>query len=97
MKIRFLSLARLELIDTIEFYDYQSSLLGQRFYKEFKISLQRIKEYPNSWPKLGKRTRRCIIKGFPYAIFYWNTSEEIIITAISHMHRNPVYYKDRII
>jgi hypothetical protein len=52
---------------------------------------------PKAWTKIGTKTRRCILKGFPYALLFIEETDEIIITAVAHLHRNPKYFKDRII
>jgi len=41
-------------------------------------------------------TGRCIPKGFPYALLYVIEKEEILITAVAHLQRDPKHYKERI-
>lgn len=36
-------------------------------------------------------------KGFPYALLYAIETDEILITAVAHLHRDPEHYKDRIV
>ena len=50
---------------------------------------------PEAWTKTGEHTRRCILKGFPYALLYIVESQEILITAIANLHRDPEHYKNR--
>jgi hypothetical protein len=52
---------------------------------------------PEAWTKIGEQTRRCLIKGFPYALHYTAEPEEILITAVAHLHRDPEQYRNRII
>ncbi|MBL0716435.1 MAG: hypothetical protein JJV89_00150, partial [Desulfosarcina sp.] len=52
---------------------------------------------PEAWAKIGKHTRRCILKGFPYALLCAIEIDEILITAVAHLHRDPEYYRNRII
>ncbi|MDM8523210.1 hypothetical protein QUF80_07555 [Desulfococcaceae bacterium HSG8] len=59
-------------------------------------AVERIRFMPEAWAKIGRRTRRCLVKGFPYALLYIPESDEILVTAVAHLHRNPEYYKDRI-
>ena len=96
MKIRFLSPANVEFEEAARYYDYQLPGLGFRFYQETSAAIERIKFMPMAWTKIGTRTHRCLLKGFPYAIFYIVEKEEIIITAVAHLHRAPVHYKNRI-
>ncbi len=96
MKIRFSIQADMELVEAIGYYDYQMSGLGHRFLQEVEQAIGRITAMPEAWTKIGKNTRRCLLKSFPYAIFYFAEGNEIIVTTVAHLHRCPDYYKDRI-
>jgi hypothetical protein len=89
-------LASLELDEAVKYYDYQLPGLGYRFFRETSASLERIVFMPEAWPKAGRRTRRCMLKGFPYALFYVQEEQEILVTAVAHLHRDPKHYRERI-
>jgi plasmid stabilization system protein ParE len=95
LKARFLSPASKELDEAIRYYDHQLPGLGLRFYQEVEATIERIKFMPKAWTKIGKETRRCLIKGFPYALYYAAEADEILITAVAHLHRDPEHYSDR--
>ena len=96
MRVRFIAPANIELDDALRYYDYQLNGLGFRFFQEVDAAIERIRFMPEAWTKIGKRTRRCMLKNFPYALFYIAEADEILITAVAHLHRNPEQYKDRI-
>lgn len=96
MKVRLLAPANIDLEEAIYYYDHQLPGLGFRFFQEVNAAIERVKFLPLAWAKTGKRTRRCLVNGFPYAVMYVKDSDEIVITAIAHLHRNPDRYKDRI-
>ena len=96
MRVRFIAPANIELDDALRYYDYQLAGLGFRFFQEVDAAIERIRFMPEAWTKIGKRTRRCMLKSFPYALFYIAEADEILITAVAHLHRNPEQYKDRI-
>ena len=96
MRVRFIAPANIELDEAIRYYDYQLAGLGFRFFQEVDAAIERIRFMPEAWTKIGKRTRRCMLKNFPYALFYIAEANEILITAVAHLHRDPVQYKDRI-
>jgi len=60
-------------------------------------AIERIRFIPEAWTKIGKRTRRCLIKDFPYTLLYAIETDEILITAVAHLHRDPEHYGYRII
>lgn len=96
MKARFIAPAALELDEAVRYYDHQFPGLGYRFYQETSAAVERILIMPEAWQKVGERSRRCMLKGFPYALFYVREEEEILITAVAHLHRDPSHYRDRI-
>lgn len=97
MKVRFVSSANIELDEAVRYYDHQLPGLGFRFYQEVDAAIERIKLMPEAWTKIGRHTRRCILKGFPYALLYVIEVDAILITAVAHLRRDPEHYKDRIL
>ncbi len=96
MKITFIEPSDQELDDGIEYYEDINPGLGAAFYEEVMYFISLIEMYPFSWTKVGKRTRRCLLKRFPHFILYIPENEELNITAIGHQHRDPEYFADRI-
>ena len=94
--MRFISPANYDLDEAIRYYDHQLPGLGFRFFQEVSAAIDRVILMPEAWTKIGERTRRCILKGFPYAVLYVIDPEEILITAVANLHRDPEHYKDRI-
>ncbi|MCP4112546.1 MAG: type II toxin-antitoxin system RelE/ParE family toxin [Desulfobacteraceae bacterium] len=97
MKVRFLSPANIELDEAVRYYDHQMPGLGFRFFQEIDAAVERMKFMPEAWTRIGKQTRRCLVNGFPYALLYMAEADEIIVTAVAHLHRDPEFYKDRIV
>ena len=96
MKVRFLSPANVELDEAISYYDHELPGLGFRFFQEVYSAVERICLFPEGWAKIGKITRRCRLKSFPYALLYSIEQDEIIVLSVANLHRNPDHYKDRI-
>jgi hypothetical protein len=65
LKIRLVSSANLELDEAVRYYDHQLPGLGFRFFQETSAAIERIGLMPEAWKKVGQRTRRCMLKGFP--------------------------------
>ncbi len=96
MKIRFLSPANIELDEAVRYYEHQMPGLGLRFFQEVD-AVERMKFMPEAWTRIGRRTRRCLVKDFPYALLYMAEPDEIVVTAVANLHRDPEFYKDRIV
>ncbi len=95
MRIRFLAIARIELDDAIQYYNYEVPGLGNAFLTEVLNALDSIGRYPEAWHPLSELTRRCQVRRFPYAIIYQIRKDEILVVAIANLHRKPDYWKDR--
>ena len=96
MKARLITSASFELDEAVNYYDHQLPGLGYRFFQEAGAAIERILFMPEAWPKVGRQTRRCMLKGFPYALLYIIDEDGILITAVAHLHRDPKHYNDRI-
>lgn len=97
MKLKFIHPSGQELIDAYNFYEEQLIGLGNQFLYEFNKTIKLVIEHPTIWKKVGKRTRRALIKRFPFLILYIFEDNIIHVTCIAHQHRDPEYYVDRIL
>ncbi|MGD8784577.1 MAG: type II toxin-antitoxin system RelE/ParE family toxin [Thioalkalispiraceae bacterium] len=96
MKIKFLDVAQQELDEAIEYFNNEAAGLGQDFLAEVLKSLDRIGSYPHAWHPCSARTRRCLLRRFPYGVIYQVLENEILIIAVACLHREPEYWQKRI-
>lgn len=92
MKVRFYKVAARELDDAVAYYERESAGLGKRFRAAVVNALERVKQFPEAYVPLSRRTRRCLVGKFPYGIIYRRTDSEIVIVAVAHLHRKPEYW-----
>lgn len=95
MEYEFLPQAEVEMEEAAEYYDQQQEGLGDRFLGEVRRTVERIQVFPNAWPKLSRRSRRCRLNRFPYGVVYMVRGDKIVITAVMHLHRRPGYWRHR--
>ena len=88
--------AEAEFEAAAEFYNEREEGLGDDLYNEVFAAIDRIIEFPNSWPSYSYRTRRCLCNRFPYSVIYRHTAAELTIYAVAHHKRKPGYWKDRL-
>jgi plasmid stabilization system protein ParE len=94
--VRFLQPAEEELFDAANYYEVHSSGLGEEFLKKIGSAILDISEYPERWPLIHPNIRRRLVHRFPYAILYRVDAHEVVILAVSHLHRHPTYWLKRI-
>ncbi|MBE7549320.1 hypothetical protein KsCSTR_29860 [Candidatus Kuenenia stuttgartiensis] len=97
MKIRFLKPAQAEVDDAVLWYDSQSFGLGTQFLDDLDRAVRRIVSYPLSCPAIEPNLRRCLLSRFPYGLIYGVGADTIIVVAVSHLHREPRYWINRIL
>ena len=95
MDIAFLPIAKLELDDTIGYYELQLEGLGKRYKEDVRTSLNRISIFPEAWTMVRPNIRKCVMHKFPYNILYTIDENTILVIAIAHHHRLPDYWVDR--
>lgn len=96
MKYSFLPPAVSELQEAIDYYNHQQEGLGTEFRDEVYRTVGRILEYPNAWARLSRRTRRCRTHCFPYGLVYGMVGDMVLILAVAHLSREPMYWKNRL-
>ncbi|MDO9043455.1 MAG: type II toxin-antitoxin system RelE/ParE family toxin [Desulfocapsaceae bacterium] len=95
MNIIILAHAEQEFIEAVDYYNVQCPGLGYEFATEITTTLNRISSFPEAWPRISPRTRRCITNKFPYGVIYQIQNNNILVVAIMHMKRNPIGWQNR--
>jgi toxin ParE2 len=95
MIVEFLEPAYLEYQEAIEFYKAQNDDLSNRFIYEIDKTISIILNYPESFSKYTKHTRRAIVNIFPYNLIYSVSFNKIIVIAVAHQNRKPNYWDKR--
>jgi plasmid stabilization system protein ParE len=88
-------IARLELDESIAWYDAQQPGLGVQFAAEIENLLKRISDSPLQFPHIRNEIRRAVSTHFPYTIHYLTEKDRIVVLASFHVKRNPTQLEDR--
>ena len=88
--------AERELKEVENYYESIREELGDRFRAEIELTISRIIRFPEAWPTLSLTIRRGRLNTFPYGIVYKVMSDEILLVAVMHLHREPHYWADRV-
>jgi hypothetical protein len=101
LTLRIHNLARAEFDSAVDYYDGAVPGLGEDFVAAVTNSLFRIQSTPLLWPVWpGTAThepqiRRALVKRFPFALAYQVVPSEVVVLAIAHLKRRPLYWLSR--
>ena len=93
-KYRLTSAALSELRQATLFYEQQKKGLGVRFLDEIDDTIDRILRFPYAWHPVSARSRRCRTHRFPFGLLYQVRPDEILITAVMDLRRDPKRWRD---
>lgn len=93
-KYRLTSAALSELREATLYYERKEPGLGLKFLDEIDDTVDRILRFPRAWNPLSARTRRCRTHRFPFGMLYQVRSDEILITAVMDLRRDPRRWRE---
>ncbi|MGH2669090.1 MAG: type II toxin-antitoxin system RelE/ParE family toxin [Burkholderiales bacterium] len=94
-RARFIAAARIEFLAEVVYYNEAQRGLGERFAAAVEQAAARAVAFPLSGSLSRSNTRRVIVKGFPFSIFYRLEPDGIVIFALAHHARRPYYWQSR--
>lgn len=96
MHIRFAEIANAEMTDACDWYEQQQPGLGLRFKNAVREASNRRARTPFMFPAELEDVRRYVMNRFPYILRYVVRVDEVWIVAVSHQHRHPDHWVERI-
>jgi plasmid stabilization system protein ParE len=96
VKIDVLEVARQEFDEAFEYYESRRQGFGEDFRKAVREQVQRIASHPDAWVLVRPGIRKCRGSCFPYDVIYQKSGEKILVLALAHRKRRPLYWRDRI-
>ncbi len=85
-----------DIEEAMLWYERESKGLGKRFFNSLETTVEKIQLNPSVYKKITPEVRRCLIKNFPYKIFYTITSDTIFILGVSHAKRSDAFVNRRL-
>lgn len=94
-RLKFSSRALREIGEAQEWYELQSSGLGEEFIAAIELQLKRLEQAPLLYAEVIPNVRRALLPRFPYGLFYVVRGDLIHILAVLHDARNPIYWPQK--
>lgn len=88
--------AQREFDETIAYYEEARTGLGREFRDEVMRFVARIAENPVRYSARMPGVRRANLSRFPYNLNYTHEGDDIVIVAIAHNRRKPLYWLNRL-
>ena len=96
MKIDVLEVARQEFDEAFEYYESRHEGLGEEFRTAVREQVQKIASHHDAWILIRPGIRKCLGSRFPYDLIYQKLGDGILVLALAHRKRRPLYWQDRI-
>jgi len=94
--IRFLAAARRELLAEVLYYNELEAGLGAKFTSALEEAFAIAVQFPLAGSPGPSATRKVMVKGFPFSVFYLEEDTGIVVVAVAHQARRPGYWMDRL-
>ncbi len=94
--IRFLAATRRELLAEVLHYNEIEVGLGVKFARAFEQALAIAVQFPLAGSPGPAATRKVLLKGFPFSVYYLEEGGALIVVAVAHHARRPGYWVDRL-
>lgn len=89
--------AEAEVKDALAWYDEQRAGLGDELLDALQRAVAKLQALPGRHPLHEDGvTRKCVLRRFPYKIFYVEMDDHIWVAAVAHHKRAPDYWAHRI-
>jgi toxin ParE1/3/4 len=96
MRVEYHPAVEAELREIRWHYEDRSPGLGTQFVDEFERQVLLLAATPERWMVVASNIRRCLMRRFPYIIYFRCVDADCLrITVVKHHRRHPDYGRDR--
>ena len=96
MRVEYHPTVEGELRAIRDYYEERSNGLGAAFIDEFERQVLKLAATPEQWMVVEKDIRRCLMKRFPYVVYFRCVANDLIrVTVVKHQRRHPQLGRDR--
>ena len=89
MKLSYTDRAKDDIELAYAWYERQRSGLGFEFLDCIEIAVKSIEESPKLYRVYYSRYRGCVIRRFPFSVFYTIEDNEIVVHSVFDNRQNP--------
>ena len=94
-RVLFTAAARADLTEALDWFEAHAPHMATPFRAALRSTVMRIAENPKQFPGSSRRTRRALLRRFPYLVIFRETNEAVYVIAVFHASRNPATWRQR--
>jgi plasmid stabilization system protein ParE len=94
-RVVFRPQAEHELLEAERWYEGRRPGLGRQFCSALDQILTRVGDQPLSFPLVHGEKRRALVPRFPYALYFAEFGDEVVVVGVVHGHRDPAAWQSR--
>ena len=87
--------AETDIEEAAIWYEEQRQGLGQEFLDDVLSLCETVSENPAIYPVVHRRTRRALIRRFPFGVYFRIEDKQVIVVAVIHGSRHPRRWRQR--
>ena len=92
--LHFLPEVENDIVSGYHWYEEKAVGLGEEFLRIFYANAYELHRNPLPYQKIYLEFRRCLLKRFPYAVYYRIENNMIIVFGVFHCARDPRSIKE---
>jgi toxin ParE1/3/4 len=89
MTLKYTARAKDDIDSAFSWYERQRPGLGFEFLDCVEVSIRSIIGFPESYPVTHFCFRRCVIRRFPFSIFFAKEAGAIVVHALFYNRQDP--------
>lgn len=93
-QVRFVDEIEEDLYSAYSWYEGKSHGLGEDFLRVFYAKITELSRMPSMYEKLFLEFRRCLLRRFPYSVYYIIENDTIVIYGLFHTARDPKFIQE---
>ena len=78
-----------DVLNGYTWYEQKTRGLGEEFIRMFYARAEEIPRNPLLYQTVYKDFRRCLLRRFPYAIYFKKDEQSVVVYGLFHCARNP--------
>lgn len=94
--IKLLPEASRDVEGAFRWYERQRKGRGYDFLLAFEATVESLRRLPEGHELLASRTRKALLRRFPYLVLYALEEDRIVVTAVFHARRDPHRWSGRV-